>query len=43
MVMVGVISHTGVFEWFAVEVYKKRVQFGLVTMFRHSCFICIFR
>jgi len=23
MVMVGVISHTGVFEWFAVEAYKK--------------------
>lgn len=23
MVMVGVISHTGVFEWFAVQAYKK--------------------
>lgn len=23
MVMVGVISHTGVFEWFAVEAYKR--------------------
>ena len=23
MVMVGVLSHTGVFEWFAVEAYKK--------------------
>jgi Na+/H+ antiporter NhaD/arsenite permease-like protein len=23
MVMVGIISHTGIFEWFAVEAYKK--------------------
>ena len=23
MVMVGVISHTGIFEWFAVQAYKK--------------------
>jgi|TARA_B110000305_G_scaffold218665_1_gene258984 Na+/H+ antiporter NhaD/arsenite permease-like protein len=23
MVMVGILSHTGVFEWFAVEAYKK--------------------
>ena len=23
MVMVGIISHTGVFEWFAVQAYKK--------------------
>jgi len=23
MVMVGVLSHTGIFEWFAVEAYKK--------------------
>ena len=23
MVMVGIISHTGIFEWFAVQAYKK--------------------